>query len=144
MTTLHIGSFTSAVCGTRLKTSRTAANAGLGWRSRGRQAERPVFDLISVAEPVIGEAEDERADEPFLEDCLDVRSQNFRLLLVAYARGRCRCHIRPSISGLSPAMFCKPGQIIAENTLLVQIDVEANEIDALRVADIRSSENSRK
>jgi hypothetical protein len=32
MTTLTIGSFTSAVCGTRLKTSRTAPKEALGTR----------------------------------------------------------------------------------------------------------------
>ena len=106
MTMLHIGSLASDVCGARRNTSFTACKRGLLRAIAPHEAKRPVLDLPAMHEPVIGETEDECADRSFVENRPQLAIEHLSLsgfgvfLLVSTPYS-------PSISGNSPAMFCR-------------------------------------
>jgi hypothetical protein len=67
----------------------------------------------------------------FIEDRADLAGREFPPAFLRCIRGRCRCRIRRAAAAIAGDVL-QSREIIAENLLIVEIDVEADEIDLAR------------
>ena len=97
----------------------------------GRQAEGPGLDGVPVGEPVVGVAEDERAGAALVERGPHLRREHLRLLRLGEALTRVHA-VLPQQQRHVAGDALEAGQVVAEGRLVVQVDVEADEVDRPR------------
>src|SRR5204863_3076368 len=102
------------------------------------EAERPIADRRTAGEPLVGPREDERARHAPLEGRADLPRENGRLPVRAFA-DRIDAELGEH-QRLVLGEILQPREVAAKRTLLVQIDVEADEIDAVDVEVLRRRE----
>src|ERR1051325_4992190 len=103
---------------------------GLWFAIKCGQAERPIGNLIAAAIPIVGEAIQNDSGESAAKGGFNLPRQNFRLRFFAFANGVDACF--PENERLGIGDHLQAIEIIFERLLVVQINVEAVEIEILR------------
>ncbi len=101
----------------------------------GGQPELPIGNIASVLVPFVGETEYDRPGDASAEGGLNLPFERFafeRLALAQAVHPEFSQHQRFGIGN-----HLQTGEVILEGALLVQIDIEANEIDVLRAQKLR-------
>ena len=122
----------------RAKGALDGEEGSLGLALARGEAHLPVVDLDTAAKPVVGEAEDEDAGDPVLKAGFDLPGEDFAFLLLAFAP-----RIDPGLAddeGARVGDHLQAGEIIFEGAPLVQVDVEAMEVDVARAQKFRCRE----
>ena len=90
--------------------------------------------MPAVAPPVVGETEYHRAYQPSAESLLDLPGKHFGFRPFTLAQ---RIHAQlTQQKRLGFGQSLEAGQVIAKSSLLVQVDVETDEIDVLRMQEL--------
>src|SRR5205814_3300553 len=95
------------------------------------QAETPVFNLALSLEPVVGVTEYDSARQAAAKGRFDLPGEDFTFARLAFAEGVDAEFAEHQRLGVREGL--EPRQVILKRLALVQINVEANEIDVLGV-----------
>src|SRR4026208_193560 len=94
------------------------------------QSKRPIRDFLLAGVPFVSPGKEDCAGESAFNDAIDMPTQHFRLLVMSVPN-----RVHPEFTKDKRALFgeiLQSKKITLEVALIVQVNVEAKEIDILR------------